>query len=53
MKQKVSSIREVARQVEINGMDCLFGGKILSHARRQFQNGFTLVRFLAITTIQN
>jgi hypothetical protein len=27
MKQKVSSIREVARQVEINGMDRPFGGK--------------------------
>jgi ribosomal protein L2 len=53
MKQKVSSIREVARQFKINGMNHPFGGGMLSHARRQFQNSFMPVKFFAVTNIQN
>jgi hypothetical protein len=46
-------MRERGGWVESSGMNHPLRGEFLFHARRRFQNGFTLIEFLVVTTIQN
>jgi hypothetical protein len=53
MRQKAGSIWERGGCVETSGTNHPLPGRILFHARRQFQNGFTLNELPVVTTIQN